>query len=320
MSIEYYNRYKERYENTKPIRGRVDDIRPLGDRRRDWEQVVRRETETGIMYGAHLYQTDCVMYAENGDVHLNIGSWESVSSAQFISIHSPWGVHCYKRYSKIWVEMKDGKVYPIQASQTFVVKYNKATDSYYTNESNTVTQKVKDRSKSKEFRSAVSEFRDYARNMIKLADGWLREEVVGKYKKYNDNAWSNEYFEIGTNSVTRYNMGYQMSEATAKMVYDYITNRPNEDIDEKIDRFLNALCMICSGTQDLERQKIRTEERTRKYGDGTETKYTEDIYECRYNYQSVVRRIDYIIDKANKDEITTSREVVVGDKPRSNVK
>jgi hypothetical protein len=319
MSIKHYNRYKEQYEKTKPIRGRKDDIRPLGDRRRDWEQVVRRETETGIMYGCHLYQTDCVMFAENGDVHLNIGSWESVSSAQFIAMHSPWGVSCYKRYSKIWVEMKDGKVYPIQANQTFIVKYDEATDSYYTNESNTVTQKVKDRSKSKEFRNAVSEFRDYARNMIKLADGWLRDEVIIKYKKYNDNGWRNEYFDLGTKPINRYDMGYQMSETTAKLVYGYITNRPDEDADEKIDRFLNALCMICSGTQCSERQNIRTEERIRKYSDGTENKYNEDIYEERYDYKSVVRRIDYIIEKANKDAITTSREIVVGDKPRSNV-
>jgi hypothetical protein len=207
----------------------------------------------------------------------------------------------------------------MRVNEKFIVKYDKDTDSYYTTESNTVTQKVKDRSKSKEFRSAVSEFRDYARNIIKLADGWLREEVVAKYKQYNTDGWRNEYYNMGTKPITKYDINHQMSEKTAKLVYAYISNVPNEDDDVKIDRFLNALCMICEGVQSLDRQRVRTEERTRTYGDGTQNKYTEDIYEYRYSHQSVVRRIDYIIEKANKDAITTSREIVVTDKPRSNV-
>ena len=36
-----YENFKRKYENTKPIRGRSVDVRPIGARRRDWEQVVR---------------------------------------------------------------------------------------------------------------------------------------------------------------------------------------------------------------------------------------------------------------------------------------
>jgi len=41
MSIEQYNLMKSLYERTKPIRGRPHEVRPISDRRRDWEQVVQ---------------------------------------------------------------------------------------------------------------------------------------------------------------------------------------------------------------------------------------------------------------------------------------
>ena len=40
MTIDLYAWYKHRYEDTKPIRGRAEDVRPIGKRSRDWELVV----------------------------------------------------------------------------------------------------------------------------------------------------------------------------------------------------------------------------------------------------------------------------------------
>ena len=35
-----YTHYKNLWESVKPIRGRSVEVRPIGERRRDWEQIV----------------------------------------------------------------------------------------------------------------------------------------------------------------------------------------------------------------------------------------------------------------------------------------
>lgn len=35
-----YKFYEEKYNKTKPIRGRSTDVRPIGERRRDWETII----------------------------------------------------------------------------------------------------------------------------------------------------------------------------------------------------------------------------------------------------------------------------------------
>ena len=42
MSLDQYKHFQERYDNTKPIRGRAVECRPIARRARDWEQVVKR--------------------------------------------------------------------------------------------------------------------------------------------------------------------------------------------------------------------------------------------------------------------------------------
>jgi hypothetical protein len=82
MSLSLFTNFKDRYNNTLPIRGRAVECRPIAQRRRDWEQIVKRyiveegalDVEGGEAYGAHLYRTDCVMYMADGSVHITESS------------------------------------------------------------------------------------------------------------------------------------------------------------------------------------------------------------------------------------------------------
>ena len=318
MSIKMFKKFETGYNQTKPIRGRSTDIRPVGDRRRDWEEIVHREDKTGLhLYGAKLYNTDCILFASNGDIHLNLDSWVSISTSQFINRFLPYGISCFKRYSKMWVELS-GQVYPMQTNQTFVLKYDENKDSYSTDVSTTVTQRVIDKEKSKEVRSTVSEFRDYVKNMMKLSDGWIREELEAKYVTFEHQYYRSRHFVIGGEKLSQSHLRGGTSTSVVEKVYAYIRNRPetdNETHDEKMYRFQNAMCAIACGVQNEERSLVRTE--IYKYKDYQERE--EEIHEYRYKYQSILRRVDYFVTKANENELMTTKEVYITDKPKGNL-
>lgn len=318
MSIKMFKKFETGYNQTKPIRGRSTDIRPVGDRRRDWEEIVHRQNATGLhLYGAKLYNTDCILFASNGDIHLNLDSWVSISTSQFINRFLPYGISCFKRYSKMWVELS-GQVYPMQTNQTFVLKYDENKDSYSTDVSTTVTQRVIDKEKSKEVRSTVSEFRDYVKNMMKLSDGWIREELEAKYVTFEHQYYRSRHFVIGGEKLSQSHLRGGTSTSVVEKVYAYIRNRPetdNETHDEKMYRFQNAMCAIACGVQNEERSLVRTE--IYKYKDYQERE--EEIHEYRYKYQSILRRVDYFVTKANENELMTTKEVYITDKPKGNL-
>jgi len=91
-----YQQIKEQYDTTKPIRGRSDDVRPAGKRRRDWERVVK--TEHGYAYQMH--GTNCVEFTEEKLI-LRSGGWTTVGTGKFINDYAP--VACGKRYNALWV-------------------------------------------------------------------------------------------------------------------------------------------------------------------------------------------------------------------------
>ena len=99
-----YEYYKNKFNEIKPIRGRAVECRPLGARHRDWEQVVHYVEDGMDVYGARLYQTDCVKYYPNGDIKLTAETWSTPITAAFIGNHSPF--RCYKAYKKLWVSIK----------------------------------------------------------------------------------------------------------------------------------------------------------------------------------------------------------------------
>ena len=124
MSIEHYNMMKTRYENTKPIRGRNEDVRPISDRRRDWERIV----QDGDKYGARLYDTNCVMFCPDGSIELKTDTWATPTTASFISQWSPYRNDCFKRYNKLWVNLNRtadevGETYPLPSHDVFILKH-----------------------------------------------------------------------------------------------------------------------------------------------------------------------------------------------------
>ena len=137
MSLSMYENFKNRYHNTKPIRGRSTEIRPVGQRRRDWEQVVKGyivdegalDVEGGEAYGAHLYQTDCVMYTARGDIYVKTGGWATPCTAEFIGRYLPRDMTCKKQYNKVWLTYM-GNSYVMDEKKPTIFRYSSSTDTY----------------------------------------------------------------------------------------------------------------------------------------------------------------------------------------------
>lgn len=176
MSKVSYEHYAKRYETTKPIRGRSTDVRPIGQRRRDWETITKKAIDEGMWsYSAHLYSTECVEYLPNGDVILRSGGWPTPTTAEFIDTHSPF--HCWKQGGKLWIRarsFKDVTAYPLNGE----LRMNwKGEHNYAPATEVVINKQVIDRVKAKAAREPIKPFLDYAKTMLTLSDGWVMHET-----------------------------------------------------------------------------------------------------------------------------------------------
>jgi len=184
MRTRDYEHYKARFNNTKPIRGRAFDVRPIGERRRDWETITQKKLLSGeTSYCAKLHATECVEYFANGDITLRTNGWETPSTAEFIHEHSP--LYCAKQYNRLWVKLKmspssEPVAYPI--GDELQLRYV-AEGCYEPINKVLINKKVVDRQKAKEARAPVMPFLAWAKTFMAMSDGWLmhetRKEVLG---------------------------------------------------------------------------------------------------------------------------------------------
>lgn len=80
-TLSNYNEAHHAWETTKPIRGRKEEIRPLGHRRNVDQYQIRKN---GDVIECVLYKTPVVSYLPDGRIVLKDDGWKSVSTAYFI--------------------------------------------------------------------------------------------------------------------------------------------------------------------------------------------------------------------------------------------
>lgn len=90
VQINDYATALKRWEETKPIRGREVDTRPLGHRRNDY-YLINFLPEGAVE--CILYKTPVVTFYENGEVRIQTGGWPTQSTCSFIQ--EVLGIHSY---------------------------------------------------------------------------------------------------------------------------------------------------------------------------------------------------------------------------------
>ena len=108
VPISSYEVAKQRFESTKPLRGRTPELKPLGRMRRYTWYTIQKNTYANQAentqydtYACRLFDTDCVEFYPNGDVTLRSGGWRTITTGAFIT-YSLYGLGSVVSESGKW--------------------------------------------------------------------------------------------------------------------------------------------------------------------------------------------------------------------------
>jgi hypothetical protein len=113
-SIENYAEALKRYETTKHIRGRAEDQRPLGDRKKIDAFRISKEENGNIQ--CFLYQTPVVTFTPEDNIVIFLDKWVSSSACKFIwELLWRLGIEARVFDDSICVKFSDGGEYRLQS-------------------------------------------------------------------------------------------------------------------------------------------------------------------------------------------------------------
>lgn len=307
-----YEWYKTKYEETKPIRGRAEDIRPIGQRRRDWERVVKEERTDGVWYGAKLYQTEVVMYSPDGRMELRVNDWATPSTADFMTAHSPFRAN--KTRGNIWVRLGEQNV-PVAKSG--VTKFRIDNGKWVLDQELKLKQKVVDRSKSKQVRERIRGFINYANTMLKLSDGWVRAATTAQWRTLDEGDASWRYkryeydfgFEMGVKSILEGRKLSRWERERRGASYNQFQKDVENTLEllsvEDTEIWERAMYCILNKSDHMETETVESI----KYKPHPESDYetTLTLLDIRYSKDRINRFVTNMIK--NMDDMHTEREV-----------
>jgi hypothetical protein len=292
--ITTYNGIKAKYETVTPIRGRADDVRPIGQRRRDWELVVKIDhAGDEPSYAAMLYRTNVVEYLPNGNVILRTGGWSTPKTADFMTTYSPF--HVSKRANKLWAPA-NGKYYPIGKDG---VEFRKVDGVWQPMEPIVMQQQIVDRDKAKVARGKVKGFMEWYKSFVGLSDGWVMhetcKEVLGFRNEGHASGYTHQYIRDG-----------QMVELLSS---------------DDPEMWLRALCAMAvfhlNGSGGGVEKRLAEKIPYQFEWNGTTRSYAKDFYDVQFLGGTVERYVKRTIDKHG--DIRTTREVHPADRPIYNL-
>ena len=183
------------------------------------------------------------------------------------------------------------------------LRYVASDDAYAVENPIQLQQKVIDRNKMKTARNKLQGFRDYAKVMLKMADGWLSLDLVDQHSIGQPDYYGRKGFELDGKKYDHWSLSSSISNSTAKELYTAMCNATDETYPQ-------LLCMICAGSNAKESRIAKTIQVERSDYNGNKRMETQHIREYQYDHKTVDNRINYII-KACEDVFTT-REVAMG--------
>lgn len=300
--LSSYNYYRDLYLRTKPIRGRKVECRPIGNRRRDWEEIVK---VSDTAYAARLYATNCVTYNEDGSVDLFIDTFATPTTAEFIHTHSPF--ICSKRYNQLWIISREagGESKWIPLIKRKVLKMVLDADGCWTpSEPVVMQQKRVDRKKANAAREPLRKFLQFGKAMLAMSDGWVRHDTKCEFAEVKPDYWRVKYTfrdipeAVGCNYDWQGNPHYK-----AENMYKFLTK-----CDE--DMYFPAYLFLLNSNHYYEERRVAT---TYSHGE----RYEATAYDNKYSFDYFKRLVYKIADEAN--DIHKVVEVEAGDCALTNV-
>jgi hypothetical protein len=297
MSDVIYKFYKDKFDSTKPIRGRAEEIRPLGKRRRDWEKITRKDLGQGwFAYCAKLYNTECVEFHPNGDIVVRTDGWSTPSTADFIHTHSPFV--CFKKNKKLWVryvnhgsDEERARLYPLTPQIHF--KWL-GGNNYEPAEEIKVKKLVINRSKAKAAREPIKPFLSWVKTFLAMSDGWVMHESRKQILGWSGHGFTNKDLD---NKETLNSLVNALTQAEPELAY------------------MRVLCEWCPSLLG-DRRNAEAIPREYEWG-GNKHIHTLDYYDYRVSFDPIKRRIYKLVEsQANVHDVV---ELKPTDKAMTNV-
>ena len=182
MSIRVYEQFKELYNSVKPIRGRAIEVRPIGDRRRDQEQVICKVQDDGqVAYGAQLHSTVVFLAMPNGDLIYNSGGWHSNLTSEFAS-SLVRGINVIKKFGLLWLMRDVGtEKFCAVLDSPVLVKWdttNPNYEHYRLEKPTTVVRRMADPVKLKVARAPIQKFKNYVTAILSMSEGVVSKQLL----------------------------------------------------------------------------------------------------------------------------------------------
>jgi hypothetical protein len=105
-ALANYNEAFHKWENTKPIRGRGVDVRPLGNRRQADQYKIELLPEGGV--ACVMYRTAVVTFFTDGDIRIMNDDWNSVSTCNFID-EVLWNISSRIYNNDLYIKTRQGE-------------------------------------------------------------------------------------------------------------------------------------------------------------------------------------------------------------------
>lgn len=167
-----FRRARLKWHDTKPIRGRATDMRPLGERRRDWERVVKVDEDT---YAYRHHSTNVLTFHADGRVVIDSGGWISKTTTDFLNKYSPFYVR--RAQNKYWVCV-GGKTYPVSENVPLTLR---EYETGWRAEGRDLFKRVLNHQKMREMRTEIKPFMESAERMLAVTDGWICSDTLAEY-------------------------------------------------------------------------------------------------------------------------------------------
>lgn len=258
----YYQDFKNLHDSIKPIRGRAEEVRPIGQRRRGWERIEM----DGDVVACRLYNTQVVLYYPDGRIGVRCAGWQSPLTAEFIHIHSPW--QCFKRNNKLWVIVPNGEQkymhYPIPSEGELQFRIE---GSHWAPVGDVVIEKqVVNRERAKAARAPYKPFLDWAKTFLKMSDGWIMHAT----RK-----------EVMTRDEQRYHYSHLRSQDLLELMLDEAG-------------YLKGICCVLGGRGDASESRVAEVVMI-----GSATHNQIEYYDYKYRFELLRARVYRMVDGAS---------------------
>ena len=314
-ALSSYEYYKKQWEQIKPIRGRTEVVKPIGQRRRTWETIEKRisvktDGTQEDVYACHLYHTDVVKYYPDGSIAFTAEQWSTPLSAEFMSMHSPF--HCYKKHSKLWVkvwgkEVGQEKHYPVprEGELRLYAEMVGGQVLYAPKETITIKKSVVDRVKAKDARLKLKGFLDWAKTFNKLSDGWIHNDTREQFGTCKT-AWWRAAWDYGLPKDTI--QGNWGRDVNAKIAYQFL-----QTCDD--DMYMRMYLAMFEGDNYHDRRVAKVVQGQDDKGEPNNSQIK--LYDFQYKWEYVQRKIYDIADRAV--DVRKEIEVEAGSKAMTKV-